>query len=420
MRVAGKASRMRADDGSAKLVLLTVVALGTTWSLSAGALAIPVCVGQPLLRCGTSAYNHVDPWATAILVLGIITGYAVFRGVRDAAALVLGYAVLVAVVNRAFRLPQLFVSDVISSTREALGVMSTGANPYLHDYLTTAPQHSPFPYLPGELFFYGIPYVLVHSVDDWAKLVGIPTVFVLASLAPIAGTARTALCVALYGTFELAAATSVDGTNDIGAAFVLLVAAVLLAWSDAARTRAWGPRAATIFSIASAVFLAWAMLYKATTWPFFPFFALYLWRRDRRDAMRSIAIVAVLFVAAIVPFLFPDPTGFFGNVYRGFVFNEYFYGLTIWTGLTNAGVPIDAGARFISVLFPIAVIGTFLVLVAIPSRTVGGVLARGTAVITTALLFAHFATSSYYAYAGALFIGAIALAGPRGAPAIGT
>jgi hypothetical protein len=162
------------------------------------------------------------------------------------------------------------------------------------------------------------------------------------------------------------------------------------------------------------------MLYKATTWPFFPFFALYLWRRDRRDAIRSIAIVAVLFVAAIVPFLFPDPAGFFGNVYRGFVFNEYFYGLTIWTGLTNAGVPIDAGARFISVLFPIAVIGTFLVLVAIPSRTVGGVLARGTAVITTALLFAHFATSSYYAYAGALFIGAIALAGPRGAPAIGT
>jgi uncharacterized membrane protein len=155
------------------------------------------------------------------------------------------------------------------------------------------------------------------------------------------------------------------------------------------------------------------MLYKATTWPFFPFFALYLWRRDRRDAIRSIAIVAVLFVAAIVPFLFPDPSGFFGNVYRGFVFNEYFYGLTIWTGLTNAGVPLDAGARFISILFPIAVIGTFLVLIAIPPRTVGGVLARGCAVITTALLFAHFATSSYYAYAGAVFIGAVALAGPR-------
>jgi hypothetical protein len=407
---------MRAADGSPNLLLLTVVAIGATWSLGAGALAIPSCVGQPLLRCGTSAYNHVDPWATAMLVLGIVTGYAVFRKIREVESLVLAYAVAFAVVNRAFRYPQLFVSDVINATREALGVMSTGANPYLHDFLTTSPQHSPFPYLPGELFFYGIPYVLVHSVDTWGKVIGIATVFVLASLAPIAGTARTALCVALYGTFELAAATSVDGTNDIGAAFVLLVAAVLLAWSDAARTRAWGPRAATIFSIASAVFLAWAMLYKATTWPFFPFFALYLWRRDRRDAMRSIAIVAVLFVAAIVPFLFPDPSGFFLNVYRGFVFNEYFYGLTIWTGLTNAGVAIDASARFISILFPIAVIGTFLALIAIPARTVGGVLARGTAVITTALLFAHFATSSYYAYAGALFIGAVALAGERDAP----
>jgi len=404
---------MRAADGSSNLLLLTVVAIGATWSLGAGALAIPACVGQPLLRCGTSAYNHVDPWATAMLVLGIIVGYAVFRKVREAGAIVLFYAVTFAVVNRAFRYPQLWVSDVINATREALGVMSTGANPYLHDFLTTAPQHSPFPYLPGELFFYGIPYVLIHSVDTWGKVTGIATVFVLASLAPVVGTARAALCVALYGTFELAAATSVDGTNDSGAAFMLLAAAVLLAWSDAARDRGWPQRTATVLSIASAVFLAWAMLYKATTWPFFPFFALYLWRRDRRNAIRSIAIVAVLFVAAIVPFLFPDPSGFFGNVYRGFVFNEYFYGLTIWTGLTNAGVPIDAGARFISILFPIAVIGTFLVLFAIPARTVGGVLARGTAVITTALLFAHFATSSYYAYAGALFIGAVALAGSR-------
>jgi hypothetical protein len=408
---------MRAADGTSNLLLMTVVALGATWSLGAGALAIPACVGRPLLRCGTSAYNNVDPWATAMLVLGLLAGYAVFRRIRGVEAIVLGYAVAFAVVNRAFRYPQLWISDVIDATREALGVMSTGANPYLHDYLTTNPQHSPFPYLPGELFFYGIPYVLVHSVDTWGKVVGIATVFVLASLAPVVGTARAALCVALYGTFELAAATSVDGTNDIGAAFVLLASAVLLAWSDAARERGWQSRTATALSIASAVFLAWAMLYKATTWPFFPFFALYLWRRDRREAIRSIALVAVLCIAAIVPFLFPDPSGFVLNVYRGFVFNEYFYGLTIWTGLTNAGVPIDASARFISILFPIAVIGTFLVLIAIPARTVGGVLARGTAVIATALLFAHFATSSYYAFAGALFIGAVALAGPREEPA---
>ena len=264
---------MRADDGSTKLLLLTVVAIGTTGSIGAGALVIGACVGQPLLRCGTSAYNHVDPWATAMLVLGLAIGYAVFRAARGSAVLVLGYAILFGIVNRAFREPQLWVSDVIDATREALGVLSTGANPYLHDYLTTAPQHSPFPYLPGELFFYGIPYVLVHSVDSWGKLTGIATVLLLATLAPVAGTARTALCVALYGTFELAAATSVDGTNDIGAAFMVLAAAVCLAWSDTARARGWAPRLGRTFSIASAVFLAWALLYKATTWPFFPFFA---------------------------------------------------------------------------------------------------------------------------------------------------
>ena len=347
-----------------------------------------------------------------MLVLGLAIGYAVFRAARGSAVLVLGYAILFGIVNRAFREPQLWVSDVIDATREALGVLSTGANPYLHDYLTTAPQHSPFPYLPGELFFYGIPYVLVHSVDSWGKLTGIATVLLLATLAPVAGTARTALCVALYGTFELAAATSVDGTNDIGAAFMVLAAAVCLAWSDTARARGWAPRLGRTFSIASAVFLAWALLYKATTWPFFPFFALYLWQRDRRDAIRSLVIVAVLAGAAIVPFLFPDPAGFVGNVYRGFVFNEYFYGLTIWTGLTNAGVAIDPASHLLSVLFALAVIGTFLISIVIPARSAGGVLARGAAVITTALLFAHFATSSYYAYAGALFIGAVALAAP--------
>jgi hypothetical protein len=91
------------------------------------------------------------------------------------------------------------------------------------------------------------------------------------------------------------------------------------------------------------------------------------------------------------------------------VFNQYFYGLTIWTGLTNAGAVIDPAARGISILFAFAVIGMFLTLVFMPARSTGGVLARGVAVITTALVFAHFATSSYYAFAGTLFIGAIAL-----------
>jgi hypothetical protein len=281
------------DGGSRSVLLLAVVAIGATWSLSAGALTIAPCATQALMRCGTSNYNHVDPWATAMLIASVILAFLVYRGVRFAGTAVLLYAVALGIVNRVFRLLQLWVSDVINATREALGVLFAGGNPYLHDYLTTLPAHSPFPYLPGELLFYGLPYALFHSIDVVDVATGIATVVLLALLAPVVGAARAALCVALYATFELAAATSVDGTNDGGAAFLLLAAAVTLAWAEYARERAW-PRIASAMSIGSAVFLAWALLFKATTWPFLPFFAVYLWRRNGNDAKRYLVLVGAI------------------------------------------------------------------------------------------------------------------------------
>jgi hypothetical protein len=362
---------MQTRDDLRTLLLLAVVGIGAMWSVSAGALTIAQCAAQPLLRCGTSNYNRVDPWATAMLLASVIVALLVYRAVRFADVSVLLYAVALGVVNRAFRFLQLWVSDVVSATREALGVLFAGGNPYLHDYLTTLPAHSPFPYLPGELLFYALPYALFHSIDNVDRATGIATVVLLATLAPIVGVARAAFCVALYATFELSAATSVDGTNDGGAAFVLLAAAVALAWAEYARSRASSLRIATVMSIVSAVFLAWALLFKATTWPFFPFFAIALWRRNPNDAKRYMVLVGTIVVLAIVPFLFPDPTGFLVNVYRGFVFNQYFYGLTIWTALTNAGAAIDPAARGISILFVVAVIGMFLALVFAPARSIG-------------------------------------------------
>ena len=404
---------MRAE-GEPRFVLLAATALGLTWSVSAGALGLGECVRQPLLRCGSSNYNAVDAWATATLLAGCAVAYAVTSGARFAPYLTLAYATYVGIVARAFRTLQLYVSDVIDATREALGIVAHGGNPYLHDFLTTNPPHSPFPYLPGELLLYGLPYALTGSIDTVDRTIGMLTVLLFAALAPIAGVARTALVVAVYATFELAAATSVDGTNDGGAAFVLVLGGVVLAYARAARERGWPSRTARAFEIAGALVFGWALAYKATVWPFFPFVALHLWRENRRLGVRFASIAVATALVAIVPFLFPDPHGFFGNVYRGFVFNQYFYGGTFWSTLIGFGASLDPASKLVSITYSVMVLGTFAALVRLPSRSLGGAYARGAAVIGTALFFAHFATSSYYAFVGAAFLAAIALGAGSG------
>jgi hypothetical protein len=303
----------------------------------------------------------------------------------------------------------LFVSDVIDATREALGVLASGHNPYLHTFLTTRPPYSPFPYLPGELLLYGIPYALFGTIDAIDRWIGIVTLFLIAALAPIVGVGRAALCAALFGTFMLAAATAVDGTNDGGLALLLTTSVVLLAWSEALLTRFSSRKLWAVCYYGSAVFFAWALLYKAFSWPFFPFIVAYLMGKDRACAWRYLWTVGGISVLAIFPFLFPSPRGFFSNVYQGFVFHEYLYGLNVWTALRNAGVLIDPRWRFITSAECAASVGVLIALLGRRIASLGEALLCGLAVIVTALLLAHFSTSSYYTSIGTIFIAALAL-----------
>lgn len=312
------------------------------------------------------------------------------------------------VVERLARVAMLFVSDVVNATREALGVLASGHNPYLHAFATTAPPGSPFPYLPGELFLYGIPYALFRSIDGVDRALGIATVVVLAALAPVVGTARAALAVAVFGTFSLAISTSVDGTNDGGLALLLAAAAVFWAWGERGPGRPLPPRAATACADASAVCFAWALLYKGLAWPFLPFVAIALVRRDPARARRYLTIVGALCVVAVVPFLFPAPSGLIGNVYRGFVFHQGLYGLNVWTALANAGLPLP-GEAVMTLVYVFGVGAAFLAAIRRPGRTYGGALLRGAGVVLTALLFAHFSTSSYYTFLATTVIVALAL-----------
>jgi hypothetical protein len=390
--------------------LFASIALIVTWALTSAALNLPdFCRSEPLLQCSSSNYNHVHSWLTLFVLVGFINAFLVMKALPFAGWFTLGYALLAGIANRAVRDAMLYVSDVIDATREALGVLFAGHNPYLHVFLTTRPPYSPFPYLPGELLFYGIPYALFHTIDTVDRMVGIATVLLLATLAPLVGPARAALSIALFGTFGLAASTAVDGTNDGGLAFVLIASAVLLAWSEHARHRAFSTAVAVACRYASALFLAWALLFKAIAWPFLPFIVVYMWSVDAVAAKRYLLTVLALCAVATAPFFFPTPQGFIANVYQGFVFHTYFYGMNVWTALQNAGIAVDPTTPFVSYVYVAVVLGVFGALLARPSRSVGEAYARGVAVIVAALLFAHFSTSSYYTFAATVFIAALPL-----------
>jgi hypothetical protein len=247
----------------------------------------------------------------------------------------------------------------------------------------------------------------MHSIDNWDRIIGVLTILVIGALAPLVGVARTALCVALYSTFTLAAYGSVEGVNDGGLAFLMVVFAVLLAWSEGLRARGL-PAAARVCFYASAIFLGWALTYKAFAWPFFPFVAVYIWRLHRAEAVRYLAVTLGFCAVMVVPFLIWSAPGLIGNVYRGFVFHEFLYGITLWSGLRNVGLPIPSSAA-ISIIEYVMTIAVFGDLIRQKVISLGGTLMRGLAVLITAFVLDHWATDSYYVFAGIVFVAAIAL-----------
>lgn len=370
-------------------MLLAATCMGLFWSLN------------------NADYHNVKPQLTFLFIAGTIVVFFILSGDRMAGWATLVYAGMVGAADRIFRDSALYVSDVIDASREAIGVLLAGGNPYVHDFVTTRPVHSPFPYLPGEMLFYGIPWLAVHSIDDWDRIIGIVTIVVLAALAPLVGIARTALCVALYSTFTLAAYGSVEGVNDGGLAFLMVVFAVLLAWSEGLQARGQAAGARACF-YASAIFLGWALTYKAFSWPFFPFVALYVWRMHRAEAVRYLATTLGFCAVMVVPFLVWSPGGLLGNIYRGFVFHDFLYGITLWSGMRNIGLPIP-NSTAISLIEYAMTLAIFGDLIRQKVISLGGTLMRGLAVLITAFVLDHWATDSYYVFAGIVFVTAIAL-----------
>ena len=373
--------------GMNAVFLLAAVALSENWTINA------------------ANYGYVQPWVAASFLLGGLCGYLIVRSSPIAGWATLWYVAGVGFCDQIVREP-FRASDVIDATREALTVLLSGNNPYLHTFVTTRPPGSPFPYLPGELQFYGVPYAIFHSIDHVDKWAGIGTIFLFVALAPVIGVARTALCTALYATVGgFVASTHLEGANDDSLAFLLIASAVLLAWSAFARIPRWGSR---FCFYGSAGFLAWALLFKAFSWPFLPFIAVYLIDKDRIAARRYFLVTGTLCAAAVAPFLLISPAAFISNICQAFGFHDFYWGINVWTGLRSLGLRIDPHAAGIPILGGAAVLVALFTLLK-HRISLGEALIRGVGVIIVALSLARWSTPSYFTFAYTVFVAGIAL-----------
>lgn len=362
-----------------------------TWTLAA------LLVGL-FWAIGSVNYAHPQSSVFVLFVAGLGLGALLLAGGRFASWGVLLWSVAIGISDR-FSQVAFNGSDVVGVTTEAIQVLTGGGNPYAHTYHQTRPPGSPFPYLPGEIAWYGLLQRItghIVGVDKWA---GIGIVLVLAALALGAGPGRAALGTVLYATFQPAILRSLDGSNDTSLAFLILLAVLLLV--------AWRRSSLGILFYASAAFFGWALLFKAFAWLVYPFVVNHL--RRRCDPWRRYAAVSlVMTVLVCLPFAVTAPGGFLRNVLAGLSFHRRPFGLDIWAALDHTAVE-RVGIQVAPVLVTIVVLVTAAVLLRFPAADLGGALFQGCGLVLVALFFARYATSSYYTMVCAILAAALIL-----------
>lgn len=278
-----------------------------------------------------------------------------------------------------------------------------GANPYLHAYTSTNPPGQLFVYLPGELALYGLQQLVLGSLNDHDRWWGIGAVLGLASLAPACGIGRATLATALLAVSSTNVLIGVDGSNDTGLLFLLVVAVVSLVY--AARGADSNRRYVTLGLYAlSAAFFGWALAFKALVWVVFPF-ALRVVAVRRRAAYAGTALgVAALFC---LPYLIASPGAVFQSVAAGFTSHGNVWGFNVWSAL-DASHP-DAMDATMQYTLPIGIFATLFTAMTLWTRkpaTLGEALLQSCIVLAAMLFFARWTSLAYYAF----LFGAFALA----------
>jgi hypothetical protein len=378
------------------LVLLAALAVALFWAVEG------IDVNAPQLERVT------------ILVSSIVLGWAVLRRSTLAAPLVSYLAILVAISERFRREPLLDGSDVLRATAESLAIVSRGGNPYASYLQSTIPPGSPFVYPPGELAWYALPQWLfgdITRVDTWA---GVLIVVAIAVAGFRIGFDTVALPAMLYAAWGIAGYRAIDGSNDVSASALVVLACVALAFATGEGSPS-SSRASRVAFVLSAALFGWAIAFKQFSLLVLPPVVRHL-AVSRVNWRRYLLLTFGVTAAFVLPFFVRDPGAFLGTQISAITFHNEIWGANLLHTMQQFGDPTPLVPLFVAV----EIFGTLALVVLIARRwdapTLGGAVLVGAGLVLVPLLFAKWTTQPYYAYVGGIVACGLALLVTRIAP----
>jgi len=335
-----------------------------------------------------------------LLIAGAVLLGLSLRG-RDQGPFIVWYAFLIGASERFSRAPLLDGSDVLRATQEGIVNLLQGMNPYTVPLTSTIPPGSPLVYPPGELLWYLPTHLAFGDLTRVDTAAGIVLTAAIGVAGFRAGWERVALPAMLYATWGIGAFRAVDGSNDVSASLLVVLALAILVFAD--RDTRFG----RVAFVLSAITFGWAVAFKQFAVVILPLVLRHLavaGRDWRRYAIVSAATVAVL----VLPFLVWDPRAFLGAQLAILTFHTEVWGANFLATLqqyvdVTGWLPVFFAAEILVTL------GTFAVLLRSRLPTIGAATFGGCAVILVALLLARWTTQPYYAYLGGVAAMALAL-----------
>ena len=371
-----------------------------------GSVAAAIVAGI-LWSIGAIEQIAPQPDRLALLLAGLVLLWTHLRG-EGRAAFVGYYAVLIGAAERISRIPLVDGSDVLRATTEAIQTLLRGSDPYAHVMQSTIPVGSPFVYPPGEFLFYLPSYLLVGDITRVDTITGTLSIALIVLAGLRVGWERVVLPAMLYATWGVGAFRAVDGSNDVSAAFFVVLGLVALVFSDPLTRRG------RVAFIVSAVALGWAVAFKQFAVVIVPLVIRHL-AVSGRDWRRYALIAGGTAAAFILPFFLWDPGAFVAQQLATLTFHQNLWGINLLNFM--------AQYRDVEPLYPLffaaEVILTLLAFAfALRSRisTIGLATFAGCGVVLVALLLARWSTQPYFIYVGAIACAALALVDRSAAP----
>lgn len=205
-------------------------------------------------------------------------------------------------------LRQNYASDVLLVTKDFIGLLLSGKNPY-NELIYMANGLAPFLYLPFELFWYLPARLIFLDLRFFEAMVsvGVPVLLFLFIRRQKFWAGLPVLAVVSLTPFLLDLAA--DGSNDNSAIFLLLTSIFFLRLAFESKNRQ--------YPIISAIFLGLALSFKHYSFIYFGFLLIFLLNSRHRlnfNVTRYLKTVFITLGLFFLPFVLTAPGGFWRSL----------------------------------------------------------------------------------------------------------